>query len=236
MRVLYCCHMAGDPLSRVEPEPTRPNSNGYKPERWNARPLDADKNLWFKQPNESIQAYEAFMTYLTLPSEDRTYQKVADILGKTRGLMTKWAQMWSWRIRVGAYEEHYLLLRLESVEADRDDMWRRQKGLADMGMNILESHFETLIASIDDLGKTSAVKPEVLVRMMDVVTKVQRMAVLGRIQGAEEVQERNERLAEGYAEELAHLLKEVMNEIEPTPQQQEKLKLVLERHLVGTGT
>lgn len=211
---------------------TRPTTT-YNPDRWKPRPLDGNKNLWYKQPNESVQAYEAFMTYLTIPAEDRTYQKAADILGKSHGLMTKWAQVWSWRLRVGAYEEHFLLLRLESVEADRDAMWREQKKLADMGMNILSAHFEDLIASINELGRSQRVKPEALVRMLDVVTKIQRMAVLGRLEGAEEIQERNEKLAESYGDELAELMREVINATEMSEEQQEKLRTVLEHRLVG---
>lgn len=214
----------------------RPDVQHYVPGRFDARQLNGAKPLWHRQPKESIQAYEAFMTYLTLPGEERTMRNTAKQLGKSYGLMTKWSQQWQWGARVASYEEYYLLLRLDSFEADRDQMWRDQKALADMGMEIVGSHFQKLIQAIGADGTADVVKPDALVRLFDTVTKVQRMAILGRVQSAEQAAERNERLAEQYSDELVELIREVQGVVGLNKEQEEKLNEVLMHHLTGAGT
>lgn len=205
----------------------------YRPGRFDPRQLNGAKPLWYRQPNEGIKPYEAFMTYLTLPPEDRTMQKTAEVLGKSYGLMTMWSRQWQWQNRVAAYEEHYLLLRLDSFEADRDEMWRGQKFIADMGMQIIQAHFEELIGTIGEDGKSKAVKADALVRLFAESAKVQRMAVLGRVASATEAAERNERLAEQYSDELVELIQEVKALVGLNPEQEEKLNEVLKTKLVG---
>lgn len=214
-------------------DPKRGLQQFYIPGRFDARPLNANKPLWYRQPEEGIKPYEAFMTYLTLPAEDRTMRKTAEVLGKSFGLMTKWSTQWQWQARTAAYEEHYLLLRLDSFEADRDEMWRGQKFIADLGMSIIEAHFNTLIDAIGPDGKTNAVKPDALVRLFAESAKVQRMAVLGRVASATEAAEKNERLAEQYSDELVELISEVKALVGLNPEQEEKLNEVLKSKLVG---
>lgn len=222
-------------LPMVDGHPEGPN--GYRPGRWATRPLDATRKLWYRQKHESVQAYEAFMTYLTLPGDERTMKRTAEVLGKSLPLMQKWAQQWSWTTRVAGYEEHYLLLRLESVEAERDDMWVQQKALAQTALAVVGGHFDDFVKAMGEAMKNNQrialIKPDALVRLFDTATKIQRMAVLGRIEGAAEVQERNERLAEAYSEELVELMREVQGEIGLSPEQEEKMQIVLKRHLIG---
>lgn len=177
------------------------------------------------------------MVYLTLPADERTMARTGEVINKSHSVMQKWGQMWQWTSRVAAYEEHYLLLRLESVEAERDDMWVQQKALAQVALSIVSGHFESLVELI---GKAQAenehvnlVKPDALVRLFAEATKVQRMAIIGRIQGAADIAEKNERLAEAYSEELVQLMREVEQEIGLTPEQETKMQEVLKRHLVG---
>jgi hypothetical protein len=175
------------------------------------------------------------MTYLTMPKENRSMMKTAEILGKSWRLMGRWAQMWSWTYRVGQYEEHYLLLKLESVEARRDEMWQAQINLAEVAVSVVMANLSALARQITDDGQAQNVKADALVRMMDTATKIQRMAVLGRIAGAAEAQERQERLAEAYSDELVELVREIENEAGLDQEQQKNLRAVLERHLAVTG-
>lgn len=215
------------------PDPaTRPTG---QPNRWAHRPLDGAKPAWLKQPQESHQAYEAFMTYLTLPPQERTISRAAEIVGKSFSLFQKWAQMWSWVYRVGAYEEHYLLLRLESYEADRDRMWLEQRMVAEEAVAVVRAALRDLIEQIDpETGRLSdKLKPEALARLLDTATKVQRMAVLGQAANAAEAAENAEKLADRWGDDLAQTLQQFMDEMELTPEQQAQAKHALEKVLIG---
>lgn len=58
-------------------------------ERFRKRPLDGSRPLWYRQPKESISAYEAFMTYLTMPREERSVARTGETVGKSYSCMSK---------------------------------------------------------------------------------------------------------------------------------------------------
>lgn len=205
----------------------------YATGRYKPKPLDGSKPLWRKQKGESSQAYEAFMTYLMLPAETRTAKNAAEALGKTMSLLLKWSCQWSWVYRVGAYEEHYLLIRLESVEADKDAMWRQQKTIADTGLEVVSAGLAYLISEINENGGLDKIKGDTLVRLLDTAAKIQRMAVLGRSQLFDEVKERRQTLHEEWSDELAQTFVDFMNRMSLNQEQQEQAKVVLEELLVG---
>lgn len=81
------------------------------------RALAADVDPWERQPDESEQAWEAFQKYRDLGRE-RSLQKVANTLGKSRQLMERWSKRWSWNRR--AYEYELLLDRRVRDETVRE--------------------------------------------------------------------------------------------------------------------
>lgn len=220
------------------PDPdTRPTSPpGYNPERYKPRPLTAGKPPWMKQRGESVQAYSAFMIYLMMEPDKRSMAQTAKDVGKSVSLIHKWAGMWSWTMRVGQYEEHYLLIRLESVAADRDAMWLRQKVISETALNIVEASLWDIIKKIDPATgqlDIDVLKPEALTRLLDTATKIQRMAVLGRAQNADEVAQQNERLTERWGEELAETLNTFMDHMEFGPDQKAQAQKVLTEVILG---
>ena len=62
--------------------------------------------LWERQPSESDKAFNAFKIYLDL--EDRSIQKVSDLVERDRGLIQRWATKFKWRERVTAWENDLL--------------------------------------------------------------------------------------------------------------------------------
>jgi hypothetical protein len=216
----------------IDEETGRPYRNSSA--RFKKRDLDGSKPLWYRQPRESIQAYEAFMVYLTMPREERSFQKTGDALGKGYSCMAKWAQQWSWTLRAASYEEHYLLLRLESFEADRDEMWVRHKALAHTALTLIDAKFSQMVTALGPEGKGDpGIKPDALVRLLDVATKVERMSMLGRIAASEEISEREEKMAERFSDELVQLIREIKNESGLSKDQQDQIDQVLKRHLTG---
>jgi hypothetical protein len=59
---------------------------------------------WEKQEQESVKAFSAFATYRDLPAEGRSYAKVAQLLTKSRQVITDWGSKYHWQLRIDAWE------------------------------------------------------------------------------------------------------------------------------------
>jgi hypothetical protein len=90
------------------------------------------KNLhpWEQQEGESVQAYEAFRTYLALHSR-RSLVAAARKIGKSTTLLERWSARWAWPDRVDAwhrvlqreYDSDLMAAILENRMAD----WHRMR-------------------------------------------------------------------------------------------------------------
>ncbi len=83
--------------------------------------MTADKeqkiNHAFEQlPKESAKAFAAFSLYLNLGAE-RSTREVGKQLGKSEGLMERWAAKFDWQSRVAAHAAHLATVEREAVEA-----------------------------------------------------------------------------------------------------------------------
>ena len=68
-----------------------------------------------QQPRESAKAFAAFSLYLSLGAE-RSTREVGKKLGKSEGLIERWAAKFDWRSRVAAHAAHLALVEREAVE------------------------------------------------------------------------------------------------------------------------
>src|SRR4051812_44752100 len=59
---------------------------------------------WDQRENESAPAYEAFMTYLTQPAAERSYRAVAQELGKSGSVISKWMGTHDWGERCRSFD------------------------------------------------------------------------------------------------------------------------------------
>ncbi len=69
-----------------------------------------------KQPRESDKAFAAFSLYLSLGAE-RSTREVGKQLGKSEGLVERWAAKFDWRSRVAAHGAHLAVVEREAIEA-----------------------------------------------------------------------------------------------------------------------
>ena len=69
-----------------------------------------------KQPRESDKAFAAFSLYLSLGAE-RSTRAVGKQLGKSEGLIERWAAKFDWRSRVSAHGAHLAVVEREAIEA-----------------------------------------------------------------------------------------------------------------------
>lgn len=168
-----------------------------------------------------------------LPMENRTLARTAEIVGKSVSMMEQWSADWFWRDRVAQYEEHYMLLNLESIQAKRDDMFLKHEALAMQAMSIVEQAFQEILATASEEDGKIEVAPGDLQRLFDTAVKVHRMSILGRAESAEQAAETQERLAERFSDELAELMRNVLDDLNLSPEQQEIAKASVTRHLVG---
>jgi DNA-binding MarR family transcriptional regulator len=131
-----------------------------------------------------------------------------------------------------------MLLRLESVEAERDRMFVEHRALTSTALSLVDTHMKTMIRSlseeegIDALAK-AGYKPSDIVRLVKEIEKADRDLTLQRFENAKDAQERHERLVETHAEELAAMYRELVDELDLTPEQLEIAKAVAQRQLDG---
>jgi transposase len=72
--------------------------------------------LFEQQPRESNKAFAAFSLYLSLGPE-RSIREVGERLGKSEGLIERWASKFDWRNRVAAHGAHLAMVEREAMEA-----------------------------------------------------------------------------------------------------------------------
>ena len=72
--------------------------------------------IFEKQPRESAKAFAAFSLYLSQGAE-RSTREVGKQLGKSEGLIERWAAKFDWRNRVAAHAAHLAIVEREAIEA-----------------------------------------------------------------------------------------------------------------------
>lgn len=117
----------------------------------------ASEKSWERQPNESVQAYEAFKTYLDMGSE-RSVRKVEQELHKSHALIARWSSTWNWTRRVREYDNE--LVRSEIAEKKKEVQKMRKRQL-ETGALLQRMALEAL--SKADLD---GAKPEILLRLI----------------------------------------------------------------------
>lgn len=79
---------------------------------------------WERQPKESAQAYEALSLYLSMGAE-RSLRKVAQELGKSNTLISRWSSAWNWQKRSRDYDNEIARQKLEEQRKDTEKMQKR---------------------------------------------------------------------------------------------------------------
>jgi hypothetical protein len=84
---------------------------------------------WDRLPSEGDEAWEAFITYLTMGT-NRSLAKVGQALGKSKVLLEGWSREHSWVNRVSAYETEQGRIRIEAAAAERQKTLAQQADVA----------------------------------------------------------------------------------------------------------
>jgi hypothetical protein len=80
----------------------------------------SEQYTWQQQPNESIKAFQAFVVYRNLETNERSLQRVSSELAKSLPLIKRWSARHDWIERVALWDDYQELRRLEArIEARR---------------------------------------------------------------------------------------------------------------------
>lgn len=127
----------------------------------------AEPKPWERQPNETIKAFEAFCTYRDL-GKNRSQEKTAQELSKSRQLISKWSSANDWVNRINAWEEEQdRLIRIELMK----DIGAMRKKHADLADAILIKAALALKKLPVDEIKASDIS-----RMVETATKLERIS------------------------------------------------------------
>ncbi len=102
-----------------------------------ARPLDPTIDLWDQQPDESEQAYGAFVRFRNMGRGERTHDRVAEELGKSVQLLGRWNAVWSWRVRVMQWDRAEDMRLVDAHWEEIERMSKRHAGQAAATSSIL---------------------------------------------------------------------------------------------------
>ena len=69
-----------------------------------------------QQPREGNKPFAAFSLYLSLGAQ-RSTREVGKQLGKSEGLIERWAAKFDWRSRIAAHAEHLAIVERQAIEA-----------------------------------------------------------------------------------------------------------------------
>lgn len=104
------------------------------------------EHIWQRRDTESNPAYEAFRTYMRV----RSTTKVAEELGKSVTLTTRWCSEHDWVARVTAYDSHITLAETDGMVHALAETRDKNLALMDKLRGLLDSRLDDFIARRDD--------------------------------------------------------------------------------------
>jgi hypothetical protein len=134
-----------------------------------------------QQPRESDKAFAAFNLYLSLGPE-RSTRTVGKQLGKSEGLIERWAAKFDWRSRVAAHGAHLALVEREAIEAaarSKAAEWeKREQQLRETEWTMHERAIAAAKRGLDEYMKREKVYANLadIARMLEIASKLGRLA------------------------------------------------------------
>ncbi|HOH41347.1 MAG TPA: hypothetical protein PK807_13810 [Verrucomicrobiota bacterium] len=134
-----------------------------------------------KQPRESDKAFAAFSLYLSLGAE-RSTREVGKLLGKSEGLIERWAAKFDWRSRVAAHVAHLAIVEREAIEAaarSKAAGWEaREQQLRETEWTMHERAIAAAKKGLDAYMEREKVYANLadIARMLEIASKLGRLA------------------------------------------------------------
>lgn len=134
-----------------------------------------------QQPRESNKAFAAFSLYLSLGPQ-RSTREVGQKLGKSEGLMQRWAAKFDWPERVAAYATHLAIVEREAIEAaarSKAAEWSsREEKLRETEWTMHERAIAAAKRGLDAYMERDKVYANLadIARMLEIASKLGRLA------------------------------------------------------------
>jgi hypothetical protein len=134
-----------------------------------------------QQPRESAKAFAAFSLYLSLGAE-RSTREVGKQLGKSAGLIERWAAKFDWRNRVAAHAAHLAVVERGAIEATargKAAEWeKRETQLRETEWSMHERAIAAAKRGLDAYMEKDKVYANLadIARMLEIASKLGRLA------------------------------------------------------------
>jgi len=134
-----------------------------------------------QQPRESNKAFAAFSLYLSIGPE-RSTREVGKQLGKSEGLIERWAAKFGWTERVAAYAAHLAVVEREAIAAtvrSKAAEWEtREQTLRETEWAMHEQAIAAAKRGLDEYLKREKVYANLadIARMLEIASKLGRLA------------------------------------------------------------
>jgi transposase len=134
-----------------------------------------------QQPRESAKAFAAFSLYLNMGAE-RSTREVGKKLGKSEGLIERWAAKFDWSSRVAAHSAHLAIVEREAMEAvtrSKAAEWsQREQALRETEWAMHERAIAAAKRGLDAYMKKENVYANLadIARMLEIASKLGRLA------------------------------------------------------------
>ena len=194
--------------------------------------LQTANHAFEQQPRESNKAFAAFSLYLNIGAE-RSTAAVGKQLGKSQGLIERWAAKFDWRSRVAAHAAHLAIVERGAIEATargkaaewesreqklRETEWAMHEAAVAAARKGLDAYMERekVYANLADIA-----------RMLEIASKLGRLATGlgtdGERRGGDDLP--------GLRVEVTVALQKIYGQAEPAPIGAE----IVDVEVAGTG-
>lgn len=130
-----------------------------------ADPEPGEPGSWLRLRTDTPMSFEAFKVFRDL-GPARKQERVAEMLGKGKALISEWHTKHHWRLRVNAYDADQDRIALEKRNAMRPVVMDRHIGI----LQQFEAAVLRRMATIDPMELT----PETTLRWMEVTLKMEQ--------------------------------------------------------------
>ena len=96
---------------------------------------------WQQQPDESIKAFQAFVTYRNMEPNERSLQRVVSELNKSKTLLGRWSSKFDWVERAALWDDYQEMKRLEARIEEKRRMDERH-------LRIINAALQKVVAAV----------------------------------------------------------------------------------------
>lgn len=120
--------------------------------------------IWDRQPQEGIKAFEAFSMFRDMGTE----RKLAIVERELTPSARNWCGKWNWTKRAEAYDDYILEKARKEVEIGRVEMAVRQSRIGTKMQKLAEKTLDAETLVVESVGE--------LAKLVEVGTRVERLA------------------------------------------------------------